>query len=47
MGFVANLWQFKARKDFRLAPLAVVLLLFGVLALFAPPTLAAFIYPLF
>ena len=47
--FLSDLWQFmRARKKFWLAPIFIVLLLFGVLIIFAEGTaVAPFVYTLF
>ena len=48
MSFLAELWQFlRMRKKFWLIPVVLVMLLFGVLLVFAPTTIAPFIYTLF
>ena len=47
--FISDLWQFmRVRKKFWLAPIIIVLLLFGILIVFAEGTaVAPFIYTLF
>ena len=47
--FLRDLWQFmQVRKKFWLAPIIIVLLLFGILIVFAEGTaVAPFIYTLF
>jgi len=47
--FFVDLWQFmRIRKKFRLAPIIIVLLLLGLLIVFAEGTVVApFVYTLF
>ena len=47
--FLNDLWQFmRVRKKFWLAPIIIVLLLFGILIVFAEGTaVAPFVYTLF
>ena len=47
--FLRDLWQFmQVRKKFWLAPIIIVLLLFGILIVFAEGTaVAPFVYTLF
>ena len=47
--FISDLWQYmRARKKFWLAPIIIVLLLLGILIVFAEGTaVAPFIYTLF
>ena len=47
--FISDLWQFmRVRKKFWLAPIIIVLLLLGILIVFAEGTaVAPFIYTLF
>jgi hypothetical protein len=48
MSFLSELWQFlRIRKKIWLIPVVFVMLLFGVLLVFAPSALAPFIYTLF
>lgn len=48
-GFVKELWEFmKVRKKFWLAPIIIILLLFGALIIFTQGSaIAPFIYTLF
>ena len=47
--FISDLWQFmRVRKKFWLAPIIIVLLLLGILIIFAEGTaVAPFVYTLF